>query len=269
MAEMSPQLAYGNTVDRASHVAGGERANVIGADQLRQRRDSRRRVENSLTAPGLWNVRNDVYLVLTLAKQQLEEARLETESLRLSNERLQQALADAARRGKEADRLAHHDELTGLPNRLHLKEQLQRKIDEAVRRRRQLALLFIDLDGFKDVNDRFGHSVGDKLLAATAKRIAASIRAGDIACRYGGDEFVVLLTNVSDAAVAAGIAGTIRDRIGECFSIDSHVCHITASIGLALCPSDGENWDALLRRADAAMYNCKRVRLASNGASAS
>lgn len=277
MAELSRQPTCGSALgsdmafqsEAQPNVRANEPASVVDAEQLHQRSATRLRAANSSSSAGFWNVRNDVFLVLTLAKQQLCDVQLENENLRLTNERLKQALADASRRGIESERLAHHDVLTGLPNRLLLKEHLQKKIDEAVKRQSQLALLFIDLDGFKTVNDRYGHIVGDRLLAAVAKRIVGSIRSHDLACRFGGDEFVVLLTNVSEATVAASIAKTIRDRISECYSIDAHTCRITASIGLALYPSDGEHGDALLRRADAAMYNCKQVRLSSNGASAS
>jgi diguanylate cyclase (GGDEF)-like protein len=123
-----------------------------------------------------------------------------------------------------------------------------------------LALLFIDLDGFKIVNDRFGHTVADRLLSAVGARIAASVRAEDLACRYGGDEFIALLADVDDAAVASNVSEKIRKHIGESYSIDGVEIHITASIGLALYPADGQRYDALLNRADAAMYRDKADR---------
>lgn len=201
-------------------------------------------------------------LALRVAEKQLSSARHKNESLRIQNERLMQSLADASRQAVAAVRVAHHDTLTGLPNRLLLIRRLQRGISNAFQRHHQLALLFIDLDGFKVVNDRFGHAVADRLLTIVAARFAACVRAGDLACRYGGDEFIALLTNIKDAAVAVGIAEKIRERLGQRYMIDGNEVHITASIGLAVYPADGERYDALLNCADAAMYRDKAARRA-------
>jgi diguanylate cyclase (GGDEF)-like protein len=196
-------------------------------------------------------------LALAVAKQQLRDTQREVQSLKARNEQLASALTDASIRGTEAYRMAHHDQLTGLPNRLALMERLQIAIATASKQQRKLALLFMDLDGFKAVNDRFGHAIGDKLLSAAATRISTCIRTDDIACRYGGDEFVALLSNVHDSAVAVGIAEKIRAHINERYSIDGTEFRITASIGLALFPADGESSDALLSCADASMYRSK------------
>jgi diguanylate cyclase (GGDEF)-like protein len=161
-----------------------------------------------------------------------------------------------------AVRVAHHDSLTGLPNRLLLIRRLQRGIASAFQRQHQLALLFIDLDGFKVVNDRFGHAIADRLLTIVAARFVACVRTGDLACRYGGDEFIALLTNLKDAAVAVGIAEKIREHLGQRYMIDGNEVHITASIGVAVYPADGERYDALLNCADAAMYRDKAARRA-------
>lgn len=181
--------------------------------------------------------------------------------LRAENARLVRSLEAAARSAAIAQRIARHDGLTGLPNRLFLIERLQKAIAAAGQRRHQLALLFIDLDGFKAVNDTFGHAVADRLLAAVASRIAACVRSDDIACRYGGDEFVALLTNLSGTSVAIGVSQKIRKHIAESYMIDGHEIRITASIGLALYPGEGDRWGALLAHADAAMYRDKAARV--------
>jgi diguanylate cyclase (GGDEF)-like protein len=198
-----------------------------------------------------------VYFALVNAKKQLWVARNENAFLKKENERLERALCDASRRGSEANRLAHHDMLTGLPNRLLLIERLQQEIGAACRNQRQLALLFIDLDGFKEVNDGYGHMVGDRLLTSVARRINACIRGDDFACRYGGDEFVVLLTNVSNAESASEIAENICRHINFDYMIDGMECRVAASVGSALYPADGGNVSALLSHADASMYRSK------------
>jgi diguanylate cyclase (GGDEF)-like protein len=235
-------------------------AEAVGIKAMLQRGLSRRRSAEPSDMHAGSDSPGDVLLALSVAEEQLRDARRENEFLRISNERLARALADALLRGTEANRLAHYDGLTGLPNRLLLMERLQAGIAEASQRQRQLALLFIDLDGFKAVNDRFGHTAGDKLLTVVATRITACIRATDIACRYGGDEFVVLLSDISDTAIAVRIAEKIRRRICRRYGIEGNEFRVTASIGLALYPSDGEHGDALLSCADASMYRSKAVR---------
>ena len=194
------------------------------------------------------------------------EARLDAalqgqKRLRAENARLVRSLEAASRRVATAQRIARHDGLTGLPNRLFLIERLQKAIAVAGLRHHRLALLFIDLDGFKAVNDAFGHAVADRLLAAVASRIAASVRSEDIACRYGGDEFVALLTNLSDPSVAIRVSQKIRKHIAESYRIDGHEIRITASIGISVYPDEGDRWGALLSHADAAMYRDKATRL--------
>ena len=191
-------------------------------------------------------------------------ARSENEVLKMDNERLLRRLAEASRVAFESHRLAHQDDLTGLPNRRLLIKRLQWAIANARQRQNQLALLFIDLDKFKAVNDRLGHRIGDQLLTFVAARIAACVRSDDLACRYGGDEFVALLPNVSDASVAVGVAHHIGERIGCAYRIDGEEIRITASVGLAVYPGDGDSYDALLRHADAVMFSRKIAR--RNGA---
>jgi diguanylate cyclase (GGDEF)-like protein len=174
------------------------------------------------------------------------------------------ALDGASRRAVAAVRVAQHDGLTGLPNRLLLIRRLQLALWLAADRQGELALVFIDLDGFKSVNDRFGHRVADRLLSAAGARIATGIRAQDLACRYGGDEFVVLLSRLNGAEAAGRIAEKIRRDIGRCYSIDGLKIEIGASIGLAVYPRDGVRHDTLLQHADAAMFRDKAARHAES-----
>ncbi len=161
------------------------------------------------------------------------------QQLQAENRRLGQSLEAAVRRAEAARRIALYDVPTGLPNRHCLMERLASTVASAEGRHGRMALLFIDLDGFKAINDRLGHAVGDRLLAAVASRIAACVRTDDIACRYGGDEFVALLSNLGDESVAFGIAQKVRDRIAGDFAISGHRIRITASIGLAIHPQQG------------------------------
>ncbi len=184
----------------------------------------------------------------------------ENEILKLKNEQLKRRLVDVSRRALAADRMAHRDELTGLPNRLLLIKRLQRAIADARQRKSSLALLFIDVDGFKLVNDRCGHRTGDLLLTVIGARIAACVRSDDIACRYGGDEFVVLLGNIDDRATAVSTARSIRQSVGRHYAIEGQSIDISASIGLAIYPDDGLRYDVLLGRADDAMYRDKAAR---------
>jgi diguanylate cyclase (GGDEF)-like protein len=199
-------------------------------------------------------------LALASIKKKLEAALRDNDRLNAENRSLTRDLAAASRRGIEAHHLAYHDVLTGLPNRLMLMQRLQRAILEAHELQRQLALLFIDLDHFKLVNDRLGHPIGDRVLTVVASRLLATIRTSDIACRYGGDEFVVLLPDIADSAVVGAVVEKMRVHLEDPYGIDGNDVHIKASIGFALYPSHGDHYDALLSHADASMYEAKAAR---------
>jgi len=220
-------------------------------------------VESGNSAPESFSL-EDALHALTLAEKRLFGIQRENNGLRKNNEHLMKALDGASRRAVAAVRVAQHDGLTGLPNRLLLIKRLQKAIGHAAERHLHLALVFIDLDGFKSVNDRYGHQAADRLLSAVGARIAGGVRAEDIACRYGGDEFVALLTNLKDAASAGKIAEKIRQDIGQCYSIDGKEIHIGASVGLAVYPDDGEHYDVLLQHADSAMFRDKAARRTSS-----
>jgi diguanylate cyclase len=163
----------------------------------------------------------------------------------------------ATRTLDEVTKANETDALTGLPNRLVLFERLFEASVETKRRGRRLAVLFIDLNGFKQVNDTRGHAVGDEVLKQAAQCLVASTRATDTVSRYGGDEFLVLLTDISrgDAAIAAG-------RVVEALTFPVHVGEVelwlTASVGISIYPDDAEDAKSLVDRADAAMYRAKR-----------
>jgi diguanylate cyclase (GGDEF)-like protein/PAS domain S-box-containing protein len=153
--------------------------------------------------------------------------------------------------------LAQHDDLTDLPNRILLNDRLAQSIALAQRRKQKLALLFLDLDHFKHVNDSLGHAIGDRLLQSVARRLVACIRGSDTVSRQGGDEFVILLSQVMHAQDAGITAEKILLTLNEPHRIGEHDIHITASIGVVTYPDDAVDAESLLKNADFAMYQAK------------
>ena len=182
---------------------------------------------------------------------------LELDTLRDTNARLLRELAALREREAQALKLADRDGLTGLYNRRRLLELLESSVDEAARRERCVGLLFIDLNGFKGINDEYGHAAGDKILINVAARIAARVRSSDVVCRFGGDEFVVLLPLVPDAGAVDKVADAIRERVSLPCWIQGKEQHVTAAIGQSMYPHDGRTPAELLHRADLAMYGLK------------
>jgi diguanylate cyclase (GGDEF)-like protein/PAS domain S-box-containing protein len=154
---------------------------------------------------------------------------------------------------------AEHDSLTGLPNRGLFMDRLRSGIARAKRNNQPLALLFVDLNDFKPVNDQHGHQTGDRLLRVVAQRLMGAVREVDTVARVGGDEFAVILEAITDADDAAAVAAKIAESIGEPFSIDSRTLYIGASTGIAIYPGDGDGVSSLLQHADAEMYRAKRA----------
>ena len=154
-------------------------------------------------------------------------------------------------------RMAHHDALTDLPNRLLLRDRLSQAISAATRNKQRLALLFCDLDRFKQINDSLGHAYGDALLKEVAKRLVNCVRASDTVSRQGGDEFLVLLNDVQDTAAIAATAEKIRAALCTPYEINEQRMHIGASIGISIFPDDSADEHALIKNADAAMYEAK------------
>ena len=155
--------------------------------------------------------------------------------------------------------LAQHDGLTALPNRLLLKDRLGTAIALAQRHRKPLAVCFLDIDGFKRVNDSLGHAAGDGLLRSIATRLCSALRQSDTVCRYGGDEFVIVLSELERADDAAGVAAKLLDALAVPHRTDAGEITVTASLGIALYPTHGETVDTLIAHADAAMYDAKRA----------
>jgi diguanylate cyclase (GGDEF)-like protein len=154
-------------------------------------------------------------------------------------------------------RMAYYDGITGLPNRMSFRDRLQSEMARVVRTHEMLAVMFIDLDNFKEINDTQGHAAGDKMLNHVAERLNEAIRGSDMAARMGGDEFLVLITDMKKKEDVAYSAMRILDAMREPFYINDTVVYTTASIGIAIVPGDGVEADIVLRRADEAMYIAK------------
>ena len=155
--------------------------------------------------------------------------------------------------------LAHYDSLTGLPNRALLADRMRVAIKRAARQSIWLAVLFVDLDRFKPINDSLGHDIGDQLLKGVAERMQASVRSADTISRVGGDEFVILLSEIETTDDAARVAEKLIRGLSQPYAIEGHELLITASIGICIYPENGKQSNALLRNADAAMYSAKEA----------
>ncbi len=167
------------------------------------------------------------------------------------------AEAQLLEKHQHLDHLAHHDQLTGLPNRLYLAAHLPEAIEEARSSASQLAVLFLDLDRFKHINDSRGHETGDKLLKAVAQRVRATVRAEDVVVRMGGDEFIVILKHARNAEEVNETAMRINEALAAPVMVDNRPLVTTVSIGVSLYPRDGADMGELLRHSDTAMYQAK------------
>ncbi|MBI4986192.1 MAG: PAS domain S-box protein, partial [Rhodocyclales bacterium] len=153
--------------------------------------------------------------------------------------------------------LAHFDALTGLPNRFLFQDHAELALAQAARSGKQVAVMFLDLDRFKAINDNFGHRAGDNVLIEAARRLGSALRAGDTLSRFGGDEFNAVLPDLDSGSAAAAVAAKLGAALAHPFRIDGQEFHITTSIGIAIYPQDGTELDQLFRAADAAMYQAK------------
>ena len=178
-------------------------------------------------------------------------------TLRSINSQLVRQVAALKEREAQAQRLADRDALTGLFNRRKMTEILERCVSDASQLNHRVGALFIDLDGFKAVNDHLGHAAGDKLLLTVGSRIAARARHGDFVCRYGGDEFLVILPRVADSSSAYQVADSIGKRVALPYRLDGTDVQVTAAIGVAIYPDAAGSAAELLRLADASMYRAK------------
>ncbi len=192
------------------------------------------------------------------ARDELELRVLErTAELAGANALLQAEIVERRQAEARVHHMAYHDSLTGLPNRALLADRLERAMLASLRGGRKLAVMFIDLDRFKTINDSLGHLTGDHLLKEVASRLCRAVRASDTVARLGGDEFVVLVPGVDGPDDCSQVAQKIIEVLGEPFPFEGRVLHITPSIGICMYPDHGQDVEALMRNADAAMYHAK------------
>ncbi|MEQ1721518.1 MAG: GGDEF domain-containing protein [Nitrosomonas sp.] len=194
---------------------------------------------------------------LTVLKRVLANSQKQIEILKTINRCQKKKLIRFARKLVQAYHLGYYDELTNLPNRRLLLNRLKQAMAQSDRQHKQIALLFIDLDKFKGVNDKLGHETGDKLLKQFAERLINSIRYGDTACRYGGDEFVIMLPEIDDMEDVAAVTKKICDQLSMPYLVNGAVIEVSASIGTTVYPAGGRNCCELIKHADIAMYLVK------------
>ena len=158
---------------------------------------------------------------------------------------------------QQLNHIATHDTLTGLPNRMLFIDRLEVALAQSKRNRHKLAVMMLDLDHFKDINDTLGHMVGDQLLKEAGYRLAGLVRQSDTVARLGGDEFIILLSDIEQMEDSVGIAKIILKAFQQPFVCDNHKLTSSTSIGIAVYPDDGEDIDSLLKNSDMAMYSVK------------
>ncbi|WP_103667393.1 GGDEF domain-containing protein [Pseudanabaena sp. BC1403] len=199
------------------------------------------------------------YVNAELTKQVEERIDIESELRQTRKElfELRTDLSESQAKEKDARHSALHDPLTGLPNRLLLEQHLDHGLTQSRRHGWKLALMFIDLDKFKNINDTYGHDVGDKVLITVAKRLQDFVRGEDIVSRWGGDEFICVLLNIKLEEEVIKLANKMVARISEDCDFDGTIVSVGASIGIAICPRDGETADILFKQVDRAMYRSK------------
>jgi diguanylate cyclase (GGDEF)-like protein/PAS domain S-box-containing protein len=194
------------------------------------------------------------------ARESLERAVAErTAELQAANQRLEVEVGERKMAEQRAKHLADHDALTGLPNRRLLEDRLTQALALSYRNRKQTAVMFVDLDRFKTINDSLGHAVGDLLLREVAMRLVNQLRIGDTICRIGGDEFVVVLPEIKRASDAAQVAQKVLEELSRPIPADERELTVTPSIGIAVFPEDGRDAETLIRNSDAAMYHAKEM----------
>jgi len=182
-----------------------------------------------------------------------------TAELQSANERLEAEIGERKQAEERAKHLADHDALTGLPNRRLLEDRLTQALALSYRNRKSTAVMFVDLDRFKTINDSLGHAVGDTLLREVARRLVKQMRVGDTICRIGGDEFVVVLPELKRSPDAAHVAQKVIENLSQPMVIEDRDLTITPSIGISVFPDDGRDAETLIRNADAAMYHAKEM----------
>ncbi len=187
-----------------------------------------------------------------------ERKRMEEELKRTAAE-LVRSNAELAQSANQFRHQANHDSLTGLPNRILFQERLNQAIEWARENEQLVAVLFLDLDGFKLINDTQGHEIGDLLLQAVARRLVGCLRGSDTVCRLGGDEFTVILPAIPSSQDASRVAEKILSTLSQSFSIEGRTIFITSSVGISIYPQHGNQAEVLVREADSAMYRAKEL----------
>lgn len=211
---------------------------------------------NFLTLNGLHvGLALDVLLLSMALADRVARLKEEAEAARVEAEERERVL-------EQLRHMAQHDPLTGLPNRASMQERLSLALEFARRNRKRLAVMLIDLDGFKRINDERGHAAGDHVLAAIGARLRSSVRGADTVARYGGDEFVVLASELERREDAGHIADKIADMVSVPIAVDGRIENLGCSIGISLFPDDGEAPAELVARADKAMYEAKGAKAA-------
>lgn len=197
---------------------------------------------------------------LKVHRQELEKRVMQrTHELELANRQLAESKEKAEHVARHMEYHAHHDTLTGLPNRALLDDRLRVELSHARRDNSMLALLFLDLDRFKIINDSLGHATGDQLLRVVSQRLHTCLRDGDTVARLGGDEFMVLLPRITSSADAGRIGNKIIESLNERCNCNGHELHITTSIGISVYPHDGSDIETLVKHADISMYRAKEI----------
>jgi len=202
----------------------------------------------------------DLGRALTASRQQLSAALRRNDALQAQALLHRHQLTLLEQAVAQARKFAYHDELTGLPNRRLLVDRYDQAVALAARQHRRVGLLFLDLDGFKSINDTHGHTTGDRVLQQVATRLRACVRSSDTVCRYGGDEFVILLPELEGPDRAVAAAMKIRARLAAPYVVDGTRIAVTASVGMSVYPDDGREYGALLHFTDASMYRDKGQR---------
>jgi diguanylate cyclase (GGDEF)-like protein len=224
-------------------------------------------IELTLNNKNLINNLNSEILTRENAQRELEQNKRQleikveerTKELVDINASLERVIDKKEQAEQTLQYLAYHDELTGLPNRNTLVDRIGQSIKKASRDKEKMAILFLDLDRFKNVNDSLGHTVGDQLLQQVASRLYSTLRNNDTISRNGGDEFVVVMEELADTNEAIHVSKKIISRLTETFEILSHKIHLGVSVGISIYPTDGETPLVLLRNADTAMYRAKKA----------
>jgi diguanylate cyclase (GGDEF)-like protein/PAS domain S-box-containing protein len=236
------QLAYANTAPGGTHDTENRFQRHDGTTFLCRNRGRRIDAGDTPEQEWIWS---------------FEDVTAEREALVMLERAVAERTAELKSAEERARHLADHDALTGLPNRRLLEDRLTQALASSYRNRKQTAVMFVDLDRFKTINDSLGHSVGDVILKEVAARLVKQLRVVDTICRTGGDEFVVVLPEIKRSADAAGVAQKIIENLSQPIRVEERELTVTPSIGIAVFPEDGRDSEALIRNADAAMYHAK------------